>query len=69
MAGSRWGHVWLGSLGPREEAIRLSLSDLAVVQQAISFNVHNGWATEIGTTDYAPTCGRGVGRFGEVKSN
>ncbi len=39
-------------------AILLSLSHPAVPPQATIASVHIGWASlEIGTTDYAPTCG------------
>ena len=34
-----------------------SLSHPAVPPQATVSNVHSGWAREITTTDYAPTCG------------
>ncbi len=37
--------------------IRFSLAHPAVLPQATSSNVHSVWPTEIGTTDYAPTCG------------
>ncbi len=36
----------------------LSLSDLTVLQQATSANVYSVSLKEIGTTDYAPTCGK-----------
>ena len=40
-------------------AYHSSLTDVAVLQQAASANVHSGLATEFGTTYYAPTCGKG----------